>query len=65
MHLIHYPNAIVKDMVILIVKNSSDSGNDALAQTKTKPIKRLMKIQDPEIKEKALSTISKSLETGK
>ena len=37
----------------------------ALSQTKTKPIKRLMRIPDPEIKEKAISSIEKALESGK
>ena len=36
----------------------------ALSQTKTKPIKRLMRIPDPEVKENAISTIEKSLDHG-
>jgi hypothetical protein len=37
----------------------------ALAQTGTKPIKTLMQIPDPEIKAKVISSVEKSLESGK
>lgn len=53
-----------------VIKELQDVGffciqHPAFAQTKTRPIKRLMRIPDPEIKEKAISSIEKSLESGK
>ena len=52
-----------------VIKELQDVGffciqHPQFQQTKTEPIKRLMRIPDPEIKEKAISTIEKSLDHG-
>jgi hypothetical protein len=53
-----------------VIKELQDVGffcteHPAFAQTKTRPIERLMGIRDPEIKEKVISSVEKSLESGK
>lgn len=52
-----------------VIKELQDVGffctqHPQFQQTKTEPIKRLMRIPDPEVKEKAISTIEKSLDHG-